>query len=118
MWLWVKEVSASFFAKKEAKKLLFIAGCGDGVATARRIKSFLVLFFKKEPLASLTPAGDGFGLLVLRKLQMIGLRDFLRGGLRRGDGRDRGGQRQGGDEGENGFHGMISCLELRSALLR
>jgi len=46
------KTSASFFEKKEAKKLLLNAGCGPAVARARRTESFLLLFFKKEALAS------------------------------------------------------------------
>jgi hypothetical protein len=37
--------------KKRSKKLLLSAGVGAAVAGARRTESFLVLFFKKEPLA-------------------------------------------------------------------
>jgi hypothetical protein len=37
--------------KKEAKKTLITAGFGAGGARARRSKSFLLLFFKKEALA-------------------------------------------------------------------
>jgi sulfite reductase alpha subunit-like flavoprotein len=43
-----EKVSASFFAKKEAKKPLFTAGCGTGIAPTRRSKSFLVTFFQKS----------------------------------------------------------------------
>jgi hypothetical protein len=46
----VRKVSASFL-KKRSKKLLFIEGVGADGASARRTKSFLVLFFKKEPLS-------------------------------------------------------------------
>jgi hypothetical protein len=46
-----KEASTSFL-KKRSKKLLLTAGCGAVVAKARRTKSFLVLFFKKELLSS------------------------------------------------------------------
>jgi hypothetical protein len=45
-----------FFEKKEAKKLLAVrARGGDAVATHHvlRSESFLVLFFKKEPLTFL-----------------------------------------------------------------
>jgi hypothetical protein len=45
------KVSASFFEKKEAKKLLLTGGRGPTGATARRGKSFLLLFFKKEALS-------------------------------------------------------------------
>jgi hypothetical protein len=45
-----KEAS-SFFEKKEAKKLL-PTGARVCPTPAPRDKSFLVLFFKKEPLAS------------------------------------------------------------------
>jgi hypothetical protein len=37
--------------KKRSKKLLVTAGFDSGVAKARRTKSFLLLFFKKEALA-------------------------------------------------------------------
>jgi hypothetical protein len=52
-----KEVSASFFEKKEAKKLSFPAGFGSSGANAPKSKSFLLpqagsLFFKKEALSS------------------------------------------------------------------
>jgi len=43
------EVSASFL-KKRSKKLLFAGGAGDGDAKVRRIRRFLLLFFKKEAL--------------------------------------------------------------------
>jgi hypothetical protein len=46
-----KQESASFFEKKEAKKLLLTAGRGRADANARRTKSFLLLFFKKEALS-------------------------------------------------------------------
>jgi hypothetical protein len=46
-----KEVIASFFEKKEAKKLLLNVGRDRAGATARRSKSFLLLFFKKEALS-------------------------------------------------------------------
>jgi hypothetical protein len=56
-----KEVSASFFEKKEAKKLLLMAGRGRARANAPRTKSFLLpqagrLFFKKEALFLLSKA--------------------------------------------------------------
>jgi hypothetical protein len=35
-----RQVSASFFEKKEAKKLLFMAGVGAGVAQARTTSFF------------------------------------------------------------------------------
>jgi hypothetical protein len=44
------EVKTSFCEQKEAKKLC-PAGCGDSRANARSDQSFLVLFFKKEPLS-------------------------------------------------------------------
>jgi hypothetical protein len=44
----VKEVSASFFAKKEAKKLLFTAGCGTGRASAHGKQKFFGSFFQKR----------------------------------------------------------------------
>jgi hypothetical protein len=47
-----KEVSASFFEKKEAKKLSFPAGFGSSGANAPKSKRFLLLFFKKEALSS------------------------------------------------------------------
>jgi hypothetical protein len=52
-----KKESRSFL-KKRTKKLLFTVGCGIGIATARRTKSFLLLFFKKAVLADVlaTPA--------------------------------------------------------------
>jgi hypothetical protein len=37
--------------KKRSKKLLFTAGSGPAAANARRSKSFLLLFFKKEALS-------------------------------------------------------------------
>jgi hypothetical protein len=50
-----EKVSASFFEKKEAKKLLLTAGFFTRVATTPRTKSFLLpraggLFFKKAAL--------------------------------------------------------------------
>jgi hypothetical protein len=42
------EVSASFFAKKEAKKLLFAAGLGTAVARARSDQKFFASFFQKR----------------------------------------------------------------------
>jgi hypothetical protein len=52
-----KEENRSFL-KKRTKKLLFTVGCGIGIATSRRTKSFLLLFFKKAVLADVlaTPA--------------------------------------------------------------
>jgi hypothetical protein len=38
----------------DSPKTFAPAGCGDAVAKARSSKSFLVLFFKKAPLACLT----------------------------------------------------------------
>jgi hypothetical protein len=51
----MKEGSASFFIKKEAKKFLFLRAVGLTWArgTRRCVKSFLVLFFKKELLSFL-----------------------------------------------------------------
>jgi hypothetical protein len=46
----LRKASASFL-KKRSKKLPFTAGCGSAVAKARRSKSFLLLFFKKEALS-------------------------------------------------------------------
>jgi ribosomal protein L15 len=46
----ISKVSASFFEKKEAKKLSLTAGRGRAGANARRTESFLLLFFKKEAL--------------------------------------------------------------------
>jgi hypothetical protein len=43
--------------KKRSKKLLFSGGFGNEDATSHRTKSFLVLFFKKEPLSSATTLG-------------------------------------------------------------
>jgi hypothetical protein len=42
------EESASFFAKKEAKKLLFSVGCGADHANARRKQKFFASFFQKR----------------------------------------------------------------------
>jgi hypothetical protein len=47
-----KKASGSFL-KKRTKKLLLTGGLGNASARARRTESFLVLFFKKEPLSSL-----------------------------------------------------------------
>jgi hypothetical protein len=45
------KASTAFFEKKAAKKLLTASrGFGAAKARAKRIKSFLVLFFKKELL--------------------------------------------------------------------
>jgi hypothetical protein len=41
-----------FFVKKEAKKLLSVGGGRSALGTVQKGKSFLVLFFKKEPLTS------------------------------------------------------------------
>jgi hypothetical protein len=38
--------------KKRTKKLLVLAGCGAGVATAPNKQTFFASFFKKEALAS------------------------------------------------------------------
>jgi len=43
--------SASFFEKKEAKKLSFPAGFGTSTSQPPRSESFLLLFFKKEALS-------------------------------------------------------------------
>jgi hypothetical protein len=43
-----EEVSASFFAKKEAKKLLFAAGCGFCRANAHGTQEFFASFFQKR----------------------------------------------------------------------
>jgi hypothetical protein len=40
-----------FFEKKRGKKLLLIWASGVGTPQAQMGKSFLVLFFKKEPLS-------------------------------------------------------------------
>jgi hypothetical protein len=40
----------SSFLKKRTKKLLLTGGCGDGVASARRSKSFFGSFFSKKEL--------------------------------------------------------------------
>jgi hypothetical protein len=42
----------SFFEKKEAKKLLLLRVVASAMPTPPTNKSFLVLFFKKEPLTS------------------------------------------------------------------
>jgi hypothetical protein len=44
------KVSASFCEQKEAKKLFLNWGMGVFTTTAQVNQSFLVLFFKKEPL--------------------------------------------------------------------
>jgi hypothetical protein len=43
-----KEASASFFEKKEAKKLLIPAGCGNAVANAHHKQKFFGSFFQKR----------------------------------------------------------------------
>jgi hypothetical protein len=43
-----RQVSASFFAKKEAKKLLFTVGCGDADANAPVQQKFFGYFFSKK----------------------------------------------------------------------
>jgi hypothetical protein len=43
--------SASFFEKKEAKKLSLPAGFGTSTSQPPRSESFLLLFFKKEALS-------------------------------------------------------------------
>jgi hypothetical protein len=45
------EGSASFFEKKEAKKLLLLGALATPTPQPPVSKSFLVLFFKKEPLS-------------------------------------------------------------------
>jgi hypothetical protein len=45
------EGSASFFEKKEAKKLLLLGALATPVPTPPISKSFLLLFFKKEVLS-------------------------------------------------------------------
>jgi hypothetical protein len=47
----VEEGSKRFFFEKKKQKTFVYWGLWRGVASARRSKSFLVLFFKKEPLA-------------------------------------------------------------------
>jgi hypothetical protein len=49
-----KEERTSFLEKKEAKKLLLNRATGRETSTVQISKSFLVLFFKKEPLTFLT----------------------------------------------------------------
>jgi len=46
------EKSAAFCEQKVAKKRC-PAGCGETIARARRTKSFLLIFFKKEALPCL-----------------------------------------------------------------
>jgi hypothetical protein len=46
------EVSASFFEKKEAKKLLLLGALAGRLPQPSVNKSFLLLFFKKEALPS------------------------------------------------------------------
>jgi hypothetical protein len=46
--------SKNFFFEKKKQKTFAPGGVGDAVAKTRRTKSFLVLFFKKEPLACLS----------------------------------------------------------------
>jgi hypothetical protein len=53
---WASEASTSFL-KKRSKKLLILRLCLRSVAHSSRHKSFLVLFFKKELLASLPQSG-------------------------------------------------------------
>jgi hypothetical protein len=48
------KASASFFAKKEAKKLLFVGGCGAGRASARSEQKFFASFFQKRSASFLT----------------------------------------------------------------
>jgi len=50
-----KKRKGFFFEKKEAKNFLEL-GTGVETGTGSRNKSFLVLFYKKEPLPNLTPA--------------------------------------------------------------
>jgi hypothetical protein len=47
-----KESEALLFVNKKKQKNFVLAGVGNAVATARRTKSFLLLFFKKERLSS------------------------------------------------------------------
>jgi hypothetical protein len=47
-----QEESASFFEKKEAKKLLVLRVAATPAPKPSVSKSFLVLFFKKQPLFS------------------------------------------------------------------
>jgi len=54
------EASASFFAKKEAKKLLIAGGCGACSKRARSEKKFFASFFQKEALASFVSLNDVF----------------------------------------------------------
>jgi hypothetical protein len=42
------DVSASFFAKKEAKKLLYAGGCGTQRANAHGHQKFFASFFQKR----------------------------------------------------------------------
>jgi hypothetical protein len=48
-----KAKESASFLKKRSKKLLITAGFGAVITTIHSKKSFLVLFFKKEPLACL-----------------------------------------------------------------
>jgi hypothetical protein len=43
-----RQARTSFSEEKEAKRLLFTAGCDTGIAQAPRSKSFLVTFFQKS----------------------------------------------------------------------
>jgi hypothetical protein len=43
-----RQASASFFAKKEAKKLLFAGRCGTQRANAQRNQKFFGYFFSKK----------------------------------------------------------------------
>ncbi len=56
-----KSKASGSFLKKRTKKLLFTAGVGTTVATTRRTKSFLLLFFQKKQ-----------GLLRIQRLLQIG----------------------------------------------
>jgi hypothetical protein len=48
------EARPSFFEKKEVKKLLLLRALAPALPLPPISKSFLVLFFKKEPLPSLS----------------------------------------------------------------
>jgi hypothetical protein len=53
----VKKGSASFFEKKEAKKLSFTVGVGAGGARARSERGFFCFFFFKKRSACLLGLG-------------------------------------------------------------
>jgi hypothetical protein len=48
----LRKASKNFFFEKKKQKTFIPAGCGAAVANARKSKSFLLLFFKKEALSS------------------------------------------------------------------